>query len=349
MVGPAEGQVGGTERIMIMIRRVLVAAVLAVAVGGACGGVETSTTAYRPDDPEPTTVRETVETAPAERTTTTAAPPIIGAPDPDRFEGMRCGKWLDQGFSVDELRQMVIDAGPDFRWGFRDMEFGGVDGAPCEDELGTAYLPTMTTTTEAIATTTEAIATTTEATTTTTRAPTTTTTRAPTTTTTVPSWLLGVLDAGAYAVGVDIEPGVYRFLIEQSCYWERVSGFSGEFDDIIANDNSAGYFIVEIKSSDAGFGIDCSPLVVESLESILGERLTPESSEIWMGVYEVGVDIEPGTYRLSADSSCYWERVSGFSGEFGDIIANDNFSGKSIVEIKSSDAGFGIDCTVSVG
>lgn len=57
------------------------------------------------------------------------------------------------------------------------------------------------------------------------------------------------------------------------------------------------------------------------------------------GVYMVGEDIEPGTYRSDGDS-CYWARLAGFSGSLDDIIANDNVSGTAYVTIDPSDVAF---------
>ena len=60
------------------------------------------------------------------------------------------------------------------------------------------------------------------------------------------------------------------------------------------------------------------------------------STLLLAGDYEVGktMDIEglvitPGTYAVGTSSHCYWERVRGFSGEFDDIIANDNITWKA--------------------
>jgi len=59
------------------------------------------------------------------------------------------------------------------------------------------------------------------------------------------------------------------------------------------------------------------------------------------GVHEVGIDIRPGTYRTSNSlNSCYWARLSGFSGELRHIIANDNPTGPAIVTIEITDRGF---------
>ena len=59
------------------------------------------------------------------------------------------------------------------------------------------------------------------------------------------------------------------------------------------------------------------------------------------GTYEVGVDVQPGTY-VSAPTSginCYWERSTG-SDDLGSIIDNDNTTGQAVVTIKKSDKFF---------
>lgn len=61
------------------------------------------------------------------------------------------------------------------------------------------------------------------------------------------------------------------------------------------------------------------------------------------GTWKVGSDIKAGVYKAHAKKNevlknCYWARLKG-TGE-GDIIANDNSSGQSIVEVKKSDKYF---------
>ncbi len=58
------------------------------------------------------------------------------------------------------------------------------------------------------------------------------------------------------------------------------------------------------------------------------------------GIYLVGKDINPGTYRNGGTSGCYWKRSSGTSGDFGEILANGNESGPAVVTIESSDVAF---------
>jgi hypothetical protein len=59
------------------------------------------------------------------------------------------------------------------------------------------------------------------------------------------------------------------------------------------------------------------------------------------GFWKVGGDIEPGIWRTTSASSCYWARLSGFSGKLDDILANDNADGSTVtVQIFPSDDGF---------
>ena len=74
----------------------------------------------------------------------------------------------------------------------------------------------------------------------------------------------GQFGKGTWLVGDDIEPGLYRVVIEgsgilDSCYWARLSGLSGEFEDLIANDNAQGTAYVEIMATDVAFETTCGP------------------------------------------------------------------------------------------
>ena len=48
----------------------------------------------------------------------------------------------------------------------------------------------------------------------------------------------------------------------------------------------------------------------------------PASDSFIDGTWLVGEDISAGRYRAMTDGDCYWERLSGLSGELDDIIAN---------------------------
>ena len=70
-----------------------------------------------------------------------------------------------------------------------------------------------------------------------------------------PLWAVKVLPGdGTYRVGTEIRPGLYKATGTGSgCYWERLSGFSGSFDDVTANHFGAARTYVQILSGDAGF------------------------------------------------------------------------------------------------
>lgn len=70
------------------------------------------------------------------------------------------------------------------------------------------------------------------------------------------------------------------------------------------------------------------------------EQAAAESRIARDGIYLVGKDIAPGTYRTAGSGRCYWKRSSGTSGDFDEIIANGNESGQAIVTIASSDVAF---------
>lgn len=61
------------------------------------------------------------------------------------------------------------------------------------------------------------------------------------------------------------------------------------------------------------------------------------------GMYEVGVDVQPGQYKTAGPESdqygigCYWARHKNDSGEFDALIANDNLDGPGSVTVKAGE------------
>lgn len=72
-------------------------------------------------------------------------------------------------------------------------------------------------------------------------------------------------------------------------------------------------------------------------------QVRAQSTSFGDGTYFVGSDIQPGTYRSSSSTGCYWERESGFSGSLGDVIANNFVNASTVVTIASTDRGFKSD------
>ncbi len=141
---------------------------------------------------------------------------------------------------------------------------------------------------------------------------------------------------GTHIVGTDIQAGTYRSQGIKTCYWARLSGFSGQLNDIIANGNSSPE-IITISASDAAFETSGCGQWVE-VNSTYPATPTSTFSD---GTYEIGKHIKPGTYRAdgSPDDLCYWARLSNFSHSgISGVITNGN--SPTVIQISGSDKGF---------
>lgn len=156
----------------------------------------------------------------------------------------------------------------------------------------------------------------------------------------VPTPVVATFGSGDLIVGEDVQPGTYRTRTAAAfCYWERLSGFGGTLDDIIANGTGEGYFVVSIAPTDAGFSSDGCGSWSADLSGIKdpGAPITED------GVYIVGADIAPGTWRSSGGSEfgCYAARLSGFGGTLDEVITNDIATeGGLVINIAPTDVGF---------
>jgi len=151
--------------------------------------------------------------------------------------------------------------------------------------------------------------------------------------------ILGLIKIGTHLVGTDIQPGIYWGMagegVFDSCYWERKSDLTGEFDSILANDNAVGNYYIEVKETDFALETHCELIQLEYAPSLdIGDALPP-------GTYLIGRDIQPGTYQGQAGEDfsemCYWERMRSVSGDMDSIIANDNAQGSFYVQVLESD------------
>lgn len=106
--------------------------------------------------------------------------------------------------------------------------------------------------------------------------------------------------------------------------------------------------VVASSGSDTTVEVPASEPSVEEVDDATTEEPAEEEEEseneaLSAGVYVVGEDIEPGTYKTDgpADDSfsgmCYWARLSGLSGEFDELIANDAFEGQTTVVVNEGD------------
>lgn len=141
---------------------------------------------------------------------------------------------------------------------------------------------------------------------------------------------------GNYIVGTDIQPGTYRTRTSSSgCYYARLSGFSGSLEEIIANENANGPAVIMIAPTDKGFKSSRCGTWTQDLSAI-----TTSPTSFGDGIYIVGTDIQPGTYKSTGGSGCYYARLNGFTGTLDDILANENTDGPAIVTIAVGDKGF---------
>lgn len=161
--------------------------------------------------------------------------------------------------------------------------------------------------------------------------------------------LLLEVPTGTYMIGRDIGPGIYVGLageeFMESCYWSRLSNFSGE-DNILANDNAMGLYYLEVLPDDVGLKTGCDLLSID---------LVPPRDEflvdVPIGMYIIGRDIDAGLYRGEAGTdfsdSCYWARLSSVTGDY-DILANDNATGQYFIQVLPTDYALQTNCPVSL-
>ncbi len=146
---------------------------------------------------------------------------------------------------------------------------------------------------------------------------------------------------GTYLVNKDIKSGLYRCKITDTTlkmgYVERASDVTMGIEDILANIVLTGDGYVTIKDTDVAVkfqGVSVSPVDLATLVPDLKKELSD-------GMYLVGYDIKPGTYKVeitdTATQMGYVERLSDASMDFTNVIANDIFQGQGYVKILDGD------------
>lgn len=150
-----------------------------------------------------------------------------------------------------------------------------------------------------------------------------------------------VWGTGTFLVGTDIQSGLYRATLTDKItkmgYIERSSDVSMSMEDIIANINLTGNGYVTIKDTDVAVrinGVELSQLDLSTLEPNIQDALSD-------GIYLVGFDIAPGTYKVDITDTVtnmgYVERLSDASMDLNNIIANEVFQGPGYVKIMEGD------------
>lgn len=127
-------------------------------------------------------------------------------------------------------------------------------------------------------------------------------------------------------------------LNENEVYKVADRGLFQEFRDYLREAHGAEY------GDEIGVYVENYEDVLDSWDMGVSEQgagSAPSAPEVSFGngTHLVGSDIESGTYRNDG-VACYWERLSGLSGDDRDRIENDFTRGQAIVEIQPSDAAF---------
>lgn len=131
----------------------------------------------------------------------------------------------------------------------------------------------------------------------------------------------GLITSGVYAVGSEVQPGIYRV----GQYWELQDADQGT----LSNDlTMACPSIVVVPPTAAYLKIQGDAVPA------LTTKVDPIEQQCEGGTFLVGVDIEPGRYKLTPTSDHgYWERMNNRMG----TIANDLGTGQAIVIVKKTD------------
>ena len=138
---------------------------------------------------------------------------------------------------------------------------------------------------------------------------------------------LPIIDDGVYLVPSEVPPGIYRV----GRYWAMLDADQ----EIIDNDLVGDCLTIMVLTDEAVY-------VEISGEAVAVEHLPvydPIASDCTDGTYLVGVDIQPGQYRVTpenAGDTSYWARLDGTL----DIIDNDLQEGQTIVNIQPGDFAF---------
>ncbi len=149
------------------------------------------------------------------------------------------------------------------------------------------------------------------------------------------------IGAGTFAVGADVQPGVYiaDAVAGRDCRWFLLSGFTGRDEDILNGGGGILRGIVELPDAPVGFrSINCSfwtqfdPDVDVDPAETFGD-----------GEHVVNLHISPGIYASPGGSErgrCSWRRFTGFGTGVGNNPAVRIPTGRNIAEIETTDTVF---------
>lgn len=146
---------------------------------------------------------------------------------------------------------------------------------------------------------------------------------------------------GTYMVETDIPAGLYKVKLTDTFtnmgYVERAKDVDMELESIIANILLTGDGYVEILDTDTAVrlqGVELTPIDLKNIEP----DIKKEAAD---GIYLIGYDLAPGTYKVEVTDEItkmgYVERSKSVAMGMDDIIANEIIENTGYVKIKESD------------
>ncbi len=141
---------------------------------------------------------------------------------------------------------------------------------------------------------------------------------------------------GTHMVGADIQAGRYEALEPgDACSWQRLSGLSGEYRDVLADGNPQHRTIIDVLADDVA-------VVTSGCGTWTGfQPFDDPLTEFGPGTWAIGEQILPGTYSAPGGAGCFWATVTGFDGSQTSIsaIARPE-SGPVVVALTTDNTGF---------
>jgi hypothetical protein len=137
------------------------------------------------------------------------------------------------------------------------------------------------------------------------------------------------IKAGQYKVGVDIQPGEYLVVGDSGGgYVEVAKDSKGSIESIVMNDNIQGRVYVTIEAGQYITIKDAKTYTVDK-----APKVAAKDNKLPSGQYKVGVDIQPGEYKVASTSESYIEVSKSSRHKIEDIVTNDNFTGEKYITI----------------
>lgn len=115
---------------------------------------------------------------------------------------------------------------------------------------------------------------------------------------------------------------------------------SGNLDSIVANDNFKNNSIIEVRN---GEYLELSDCCAVQITNKVGVDITSE------GMFRVGIDIEPGEYKLKTidDDSGYYCIYNSLRHNIDSIVSNKNFTKSAYVTVSNGQYLLLSDCKIS--